>query len=72
MITRTRERILFFIGDFHKWNGYSPSFDEIREALGFASKSPIHYHMKRLRADGLIDYQDGQPRTVIIVKRGRE
>ena len=69
MTTRTSERIVFTIIEYHKENGYAPSWEEIRQAVGLKSKATVSYHMRKLRDSGRISYLDGQPRTLVVTDR---
>jgi repressor LexA len=58
-----RRRILAFIWDFLRREGYSPSYREIGEKLGLAV-STVSYHVALLRADGSLTREARQPRTI--------
>lgn len=47
-------------------HGYSPSFKELAEDCGI-SVTMVHYWLSRLRHDGRVNYQPGQPRTLVLV-----
>ncbi|MBE7210633.1 MAG: repressor LexA, partial [Gluconacetobacter diazotrophicus] len=42
MLTRKQHELLFFIDTHLKNTGFSPSFDEMKDALKLRSKSGIH------------------------------
>ncbi|MEE8226397.1 MAG: repressor LexA, partial [Kiloniellales bacterium] len=42
MLTRKQHELLVFIHQHLTKNGVSPSFDEMKDALGLKSKSGIH------------------------------
>lgn len=44
-------------------HGYPPTIRELAEGTGL-QPSVIHRHLERLRAQGLITWTDGQPRTL--------
>ena len=46
--TDKRERILEYITQFTRENGYSPSVREICEGVGLASTATVHYHLNAL------------------------
>ncbi len=54
--------ILSFTGEF----GYPPSVREIGEAVGLKSPSTVHFHMKGLRAAGLISQAEGKTRAITV------
>lgn len=60
---KTRDRIVLFVQDFIKHNGYSPTVREIGDAVGLKSSSTVHGHLKRLESMGLIRLEDRKPRT---------
>lgn len=62
---KTKQKILDFIIDYMTENQYSPSIQDIMNATGLTSTQTVHYHLLRLRYDGLIKY-DG--RRMISVK----
>jgi len=56
-----------FIKNYISEHGYSPSFREIRTAVGLSSASTVRVHLTHLAEDGLIAFQEGVPRTIRIV-----
>ena len=42
MLTPKQHRLLLYISEQVKNNGYAPSYDEMRDALGLRSKSGVH------------------------------
>jgi len=66
----TQQRILLAITVFIRQNGYSPSLRDLQAACAISSVSIVSYHLRRLRAAGLIDYVDGTPRTIRLVRKG--
>lgn len=54
--TDTRVRILKYIRDFVRENGYPPTVREVQKAFGLASPRPVQYHLERLERDGLIEH----------------
>ncbi len=42
MLTRKQYELLIYIDSYLKRTGYSPSFEEMKEALDLRSKSGIH------------------------------
>lgn len=65
-LTDPRSQILAAIRDSVKERGYPPTLREIAEAVGLASTSSVHYHLRALRRDGLIELVPGRPRSVVI------
>ena len=58
-----RRRILAFLQDFTRREGYSPSYRQIGEKLGIAV-STVSDHVALLKADGSLHREPGQPRTI--------
>ena len=51
----TRARILNFIHEFSRENGYPPTVRDIQRAFGFASPRAVQYHLEALQGEGLIE-----------------
>jgi repressor LexA len=51
-------------------NGYPPTYDEIREAVGLSSKSHVGYYLRALEEDGLIERTPRTPRGLRLVGPG--
>ncbi len=60
---RQRRRILGFVQEFGRREGYSPSYREIAEGLGLAV-STVSYHVSVLQNEGSLSREPGQPRTI--------
>ena len=62
--TEIREFIIMYI----KNHGYSPTFQEIGEAVGLRSKSSVSAHIKKMLDSGMIetDAELGVPRAIRI------
>jgi len=54
MLTRKQHELLFFIDRHLRETGVSPSFDEMKDALGLKSKSGIHRLISGLEERGFI------------------
>lgn len=61
-----RQKVYEAIKQFIKEHRYSPSVRDLCELSGLNSNSSIHAHMESLRADGLIDYNDNEARTITV------
>jgi len=59
-----RRRILRFVKEFGRREGYSPSYREIAEELGLAV-STVSYHVSVLEQEGSLRRGPGQPRTIV-------
>lgn len=57
------------IRSYTKEHGYPPSVREIGAAVGLASPSTVHMHLKVLQEHGLIRRDSKKPRTIEVVDR---
>ena len=60
-------RIIAFIAEFTDQHGFSPTYREIAEGLGYASVSTVHKHITELKEKGLISETDGKSRSLVLV-----
>lgn len=65
-ITRQQKRLYDFIVSYLGEKGYSPSFDEMNDALGLRSKSGIHRLIVCLEERGKITRLHGRARSIVI------
>lgn len=68
MLTRKQHELLLFINSRLEESGVSPSFDEMREALGLASKSGIHRLITGLEERGFIRRLAHRARALEVVR----
>ena len=66
MKASTRERILTFIADYSSQHGFSPTFREIADGLGYASVATVHKHISELKSTGLIADAGGKSRSLVL------
>ena len=59
-----QRRILEFIGDFVEEQGYPPTYEEIRAALGISTKSLVHHHLDALEGAGYVARRPNTPRGI--------
>ena len=67
MKNKAKEVLEFIIAYKSEHDGVSPSFREIGEACGMVSTSTVAYYLASLRADGILDFQDGVPRSIEVM-----
>ena len=72
MLTIKQRELLNFLEIYENKYKASPSFDEMREALGLASKSGIHRLISGLEERGFIRRLANRARAIKIIRNGRE
>lgn len=60
----TRQRILSYIAHFWHTYNYPPTIAEIAWGIGLSSEAVVRYHLKLLRAEQVVEWQEGQARTI--------
>jgi repressor LexA len=68
MLTRKQHELLIFIDRHLKASGYSPSFDEMKEALNLRSKSGIHRLISALEERGFLSRRHHQARALEVIR----
>ncbi len=53
-LTPAQERVYRFVRDYLQQQGYSPSYEEIRQHLGFRSLNAVYKHLKQLEQRGYL------------------
>lgn len=66
-VSKRQEQIYAFICSYTSEHGYPPSVREIGAAVGLASPSTVHMHLKALEQAGLISRDPKKPRTIEVV-----
>jgi len=68
MLTAKQQQLLMFIHDRLSESGVSPSFDEMKDALGLKSKSGVHRLINALEERGFIRRMANRARALEVVK----
>lgn len=69
MLTRRQHDLLVFIRDYMaESGGVSPSYEEMMDAMGYASKSRIHFLIKNLEEREFIRHMPQHSRSIEILK----
>ena len=68
MLTRKQSELLTYLSDHIKQHDVPPSFDEMRDALGLASKSGVHRLVSGLEERGYIRRLANRARAIEILK----
>lgn len=71
-LTRVQSEALAFIEGYVAEHGYSPSFSEIKEAMGLASKASVNRLMNNLEDRGRIRRISGRARSIEVVEETAE
>ena len=66
-MTRRQAELLAFIRDYNMYHGYSPSYDEMKDALGLKSKSGIHRIVQSLCEQNEISILPHRARTIQVL-----
>lgn len=67
MLTRKQHALLVFIDTFIKKNGWAPSYEEMRVALGHASKSSVHRLLTSLIERNFVARRLGHARSIQVI-----
>ena len=68
-LTPKQAEIYQFILQYTKEHGYPPSVREIGAAVDLKSPSTVHFHMKKLEAEGYILKADGKTRAISLPRQ---
>ena len=68
-ITRQQAATLEFIKTYQERYGASPSYDEIKQAMGFASKTSVHRLVHGLAERGAVQVLPGRHRSIALLGR---
>jgi len=66
-LTKRQRQVYDYIADFVRSNGYSPSFEEIGQALGLSSLATVHKHVTNLEEKGLIKRDYNRSRSIDVL-----
>ncbi|MBR2896167.1 MAG: transcriptional repressor LexA [Oscillospiraceae bacterium] len=64
--TTMTEKIYEYLKKIIPEQGYAPSVREIGDAVGLRSPSTVHFHLKRLQEQGLIEKGDFKGRALVL------
>ena len=68
-LTRRQKEVLDFIADFVEQNGYSPSYEEVAQALGLASLATVHKHIQALESRKYLQRSFNQSRSLEVAPK---
>jgi repressor LexA len=61
---RRKDDVLSFVTSYFDGNGYPPTYEEIREAVGLSSRSHVAYYVQALEEGGLVERSARSPRSL--------
>jgi len=64
---KKQKQILDFISQYIQVNGYSPTLQEIADAMGLSSLSTVHEHLQALERKNIIKRYEGAVRGIEVV-----
>ncbi|MDG6093657.1 transcriptional repressor LexA [Acetobacter sp. AN02] len=68
MLTKKQHELLLFIDTHLRGTGFSPSFDEMKDALGLKSKSGIHRLISGLEERGFLSRRHNRARALEVLR----
>ncbi len=69
-ITPKQAKFLRFLANFIDQNGYTPSYEEMKQILNYKSKSRIHAFVHSLKKRGYVRLLPYMKRSIMITKKG--
>lgn len=60
------------IAKFRRSHRYAPTVRELSRLMGYATPSAPHYHLRKLREEGLVTWTDGVSRSLQLTEAGRK
>ena len=71
-VTPPQQLILRTIERWLRTHGYAPTVRDIQRVLSYGSPATVWWHLRNMRDAGLIDWVDGQVRTIHLTREGTE
>ena len=71
-LTKRQQEVLEVVEQYMEQHGYPPTVREIGEAIGLASPSTVHAHLKALEQSGALRRDATKPRAIDLGERRRE
>ena len=69
-LTPKQAKFLKFLANFMDQNGYSPSYEEMKQVLNYKSKSRIHAFVHSLKKRGYVRLLPYSWRSIMITPKG--
>jgi len=71
-LTPKQVKFLRFLANFIDQNGYTPSYEEMKQVLNYKSKSRIHAFVHSLKTRGYVRLIPFMKRSIMITPKGRK
>ncbi|MGA0122352.1 MAG: transcriptional repressor LexA [Gaiellales bacterium] len=71
-LTKRQQQVLDVVEQYMEEHGYPPTVREIGDAVGLASPSTVHAHLKALEQSGALRRDATKPRAIDLGERRRE
>ena len=71
-LTPKQAKFLKFLANFIDQNGYTPSYEEMKQILNYKSKSRIHAFVHGLKNRGYVRLIPFMKRSIMITPKGRK
>ena len=68
-LTKRQKQVLDFIADFIEENGYSPSYEELAQAMQLASVATVHKHVQALETRNYLRRGFNQSRSIEVSEK---
>src|SRR3989344_5295257 len=69
VLYKRQRQIIDFIAQYIQKNGYSPTLQDIADAIGVSSLATVHEHLEALVKKGVIKKYDGAVRGIELLDR---
>ena len=66
-LTPTQKKVYDLIVNFIQANGFSPSYEELKQLINSNSKSHVHALVHQLKKRGWIDFGKGRNRSISVI-----
>ncbi len=67
-LTSKQKKVYDLIVNFINSNGFSPSYEELKQLINSNSKSHVHALVHQLKKRGWIDFGKGRNRSISVVQ----
>ena len=71
-LTPKQAKFLKFLANFIDQNGYTPSYEDMKQVLNYKSKSRIHAFVHSLKNRGYVRLIPYMKRSIMITSKGRK